>query len=444
MKLIDAKDESSMKIGIIGSGYVGLVTGACFAELGHSVLCVDNDAKKVESLQKGICPIYEPGLEALVRQNMRQKRLAFTSRIVQAVERCEILFICVNTPPKENGEADLSFVENVSREIARNLHAYRLVVEKSTVPVQTGEWVHKTIQEHQPRRALFDVASNPEFLREGSALHDFFHPDRIILGVSSAKAEKILRKLYAPLKSRILVTDLKSAEIIKHASNSFLATKIAFINLVSRICDIAGADVEKVAEGMGLDPRIGPAFLKAGIGFGGFCFPKDLAAFLQMSRRLGVNFDLLQQVMNSNEEQKMYFVKKIENALWNLKNKRLAVLGLSFKPDTDDIRFAPSLDILQALLKEGVQIQAYDPKAMPKFRSLMKEIHYARDPYEAAKKADAIVVLTEWDEFKKLDFKKLKRLAASPMIFDGRNMLDQKALEKLGFKYYGMGRKKSK
>lgn len=429
-----------MKIGIIGSGYVGLVTGTCLAHLGHQVLCIDKDAEKITLLRQGRSPIYEPGLEEMIRENRARKRLDFSTQIVQAVRRCEILFICVNTPPKDNGEADLSFVENVAREIAENLKEYRLVVEKSTVPVQTGEWVYKTIRENQARRSFFDVASNPEFLREGSAVHDFLNPDRIILGVSGPKAEQILRKLYEPLGGKIVVTDLKSAEIIKHASNSFLATKISFINAVARICDAAGADIEKVAEGMGLDPRIGPTFLKAGIGFGGFCFPKDLSAFLRISEKLGVRFDLLQEVLNINEAQKNYFVQKIEKALWNIKDKTLGILGLAFKPNTDDIRFAPSIDIIRRLLKEGANIQAYDPAATSKFRRLFKQVRYVKTPYDALRGADALVLITEWEEFSSLDFKRIKKLMRQPFIVDGRNLYSPEDMIKLGFRYYGIGR----
>ncbi len=430
-----------MRVGIIGSGYVGLVTGACFAELGHKVICVDNDIKKIAVLKKGKSPIYEPGLDEMIETNMRRGSLSFTSDIKLAIRNCEVLFICVNTPPKENGEADLSFIENVAREIARNLKEYRLIVEKSTVPVQTGEWIHKTIKANQPHSALFDVASNPEFLREGSAVHDFLHPDRIVLGVSSPKAEKILRKLYEPIRNaKIVVTDLKSAELIKHASNSFLASKIAFINVVSRICDAVGADVERVAEGMGMDPRISPSFLKAGIGFGGFCFPKDLSAFLRMAEKLGVNFDILKEVLISNDVQKHYFVKKIENVIWNFRSKTIAIWGLSFKPNTDDIRYAPAIDIIQELQREGVKIQAYDPEAMTRAKLVMKDITYAKTPYDAVKGADALAVLTEWNEFTTVDFKRVKKLLKQPIIFDGRNMLNMKELHQLGFQYYGMGR----
>ncbi|MBI3313335.1 MAG: UDP-glucose/GDP-mannose dehydrogenase family protein [Candidatus Omnitrophica bacterium] len=429
-----------MKIAIIGSGYVGLVTGACFAHLGHRVICVDNDLKKVAMLKKGQVPIYEPGLEEMIQENVAAKRLVFGSSIPQAVRQSEILFICVNTPPKENGEADLSFVETVSKEIAQHLKEYRLIVEKSTVPVQTGEWIEKTIRSHQSRRSLFDVASNPEFLREGSAIRDFLKPDRVVIGVSSAKAEKMLRKLYEPLKAPILVTDIKSAEIIKHAANSFLATKISFINVVARICDVVGADVEKVAQGMGLDPRIGHSFLKAGIGFGGFCFPKDLSAFLHRAEKLGIGFDILKDVLAVNDTQKQYFVQKIENNLWNLNHKTIAVLGLSFKPDTDDMRFAPSIDIIQALQAEGAAIQAYDPQAMEKAKGIFEKVKFASNPYDAIKNADALVILTEWPEFANLDWKKVKKLLHHPIIFDGRNQLNPREIKKLGFQYHGMGR----
>lgn len=429
-----------MRIGIIGSGYVGLVTGACFAHMGHSVTCVDNDEKKLALLRKGKSPIYEPGLEEMIAENMKRKRLFFTSDIGMTTRKSEVLFICVNTPPKDNGEADLSYVENVSRSIARNLKEYRLIVEKSTVPVQTGEWIYKTVKSIQPKENLFDVASNPEFLREGSAIHDFLNPDRIIVGVSTGKAEKIMRKLYESFSAPLLVTDIKSAEIIKHASNSFLATKIAFINIVSRVCDATGADIENVAKGMGLDPRIGPSFLKAGIGFGGFCFPKDLAAFERMAEKLGVHFGLLKEVLSSNEEQKLYFVRKIANSLWNLNHKTIGILGLSFKPNTDDMRFAPSVDIIEALQREGARIQAYDPEAMERSKPLLKKVTFTKNSYEAAKGADALAILTEWEEFAQLDFKKIKKLMKDPVIFDGRNLLDAKEIRKHGFRYHAMGR----
>ncbi len=429
-----------MRVGVIGSGYVGLVTGTCLAHIGHHVICVDNDPKKISLLKRGKTPIYEPGLESLLKRLQKNGRLRFTTQIKEAVQRAEVLFICVNTPPKENGEADLSAVENVSREIAVNLKDYRLIVEKSTVPVQTGEWIYKTVKSIREDESLFDVASNPEFLREGSAVEDFLKPDRIILGVSSAKAEKLLRDLYKPLKARIVVTDIKSAELIKHASNSFLAAKISFINAVARICDASGADVENVALGMGLDPRIGPHFLKAGIGFGGFCFPKDLSAFYSMSEKLGVPFHLLKDALQINQDQKAYFVKKIESHLWNLKGKTLAVWGIAFKPETDDIRFAPSLDIIAMLQAQGAKIRAYDPQAMTKARTLLPDVTLAKNAYDAARGADALLIVTEWKEFQNADFKKVKTLLRQPIIFDGRNFLDSKAILKLGFQYFAIGR----
>ncbi len=429
-----------MKIGIIGAGHVGLVTGACFASLGNEVVCVDNDLKKINLLKKGKSPIYEPGLTEMIRANMKEGRLSFSHQIAAAVRRAEVLFVCVGTPPKPDGEADLTSVESVAHEIAQAMTSYLLVVEKSTVPVETGEWIRRTIEENRRRKVEFDVASNPEFLREGSAIQDFMAPDRIILGVESKKAEKILRELYAPLKAPMLVTDLKSSEIIKHASNSFLATKISFINLISRICEAVGADVEKVSEGMGLDRRIGSGFLKAGIGFGGFCFPKDLQAFIRISERAGVDSGLLRETVQINETQKRFFVEKIAKQIWNLKGKTLAVLGLSFKPDTDDMRFAPSIDILEILLKEKVDLRLYDPQAMPEARKLFKGVTFSRNAYEAARGADALLLLTEWPEFQELDFKRIKKLLRHPVIFDGRNLYDPARMKGLGFHYYGVGR----
>jgi len=427
-------------IAIIGSGYVGLVTGTCFAHLGHRVLCVDKDIKKIAMLRKGKSPIYEPGLEEMIKDNMKEGRLRFSLSTAQAVRECELIFISVNTPPKENGEADLSYIENVSREIAKNIKSYRVIIEKSTVPVQTGEWIQKTIRSNKIKSSLFDVATNPEFLREGSAIRDFLNPDRIILGVSSAKAEKILRKLYEPFKAPLLVTNLASAELIKHASNSFLATKISFANMLARICDVAGADIEQVTKGMGLDPRIGASFLKAGIGFGGFCFPKDLSAFLRMSEKLGPRFSLLKEVLSINETQKLYFVRKIESAIWNLSGKTIGVLGLAFKPDTDDMRFAPSVDIIQELQKEDVKIQAYDPQSMGRAKDVLRGVRYVKDPYAAARGADALLVLTEWSEFLALDFKRIKKLMNHPVLFDGRNMYNPTDLRKIGFEYHSIGR----
>ena len=429
-----------MKIGIIGSGHVGLVTGACFAHLGHEVICMDQDERKIAMLKKGKTPIYEPGLTEMLQANVREKRLTFALEVAATVRRAEVLFVCVGTPPKENGEADLTAVENVSRQIARSMSSYRLVIEKSTVPVETGEWVYKTIKSSQPRRVDFDVASNPEFLREGSAVQDFLAPDRIVIGVQSKKAEKILRELYRPLKAPLVVTDIKSAELIKHASNSFLSTKISFINLISRICESVGADVQQVAQGMGLDRRIGASFLSAGVGFGGFCFPKDLASFIRIADQLGIDSTLLKSVQEVNEAQKKAFIEKIKRHLWNLKGKTLGVLGLAFKPDTDDMRFAPSIDIINALLREDARIRAYDPQAVANAKEIFQGITYVRNPYEAARGADALVVLTEWAEFREIDFARIKKLLLQPLVFDGRNLYDREKMKKFGFQYHSIGR----
>ncbi|KPK98948.1 MAG: UDP-glucose 6-dehydrogenase [Omnitrophica WOR_2 bacterium SM23_72] len=432
-----------MKISVIGSGYVGLVTGACLAELGNFVICVDNNVKKIASLKKGICPIYEPGLKELIKNNLKKKRLKFSSSVKEAVQKTEVIFIAVGTPSLENGEADLTGIENVARTIAQNMESYRLIVEKSTVPVETGEWVKHTITTYIRSKVKFDVASNPEFLREGQAINDFMHPDRIVVGVESKKAKDILSALYKPLKAHLIVTSIKSAELIKHASNAFLATKISFINALARICDEVGADVEEVARGMGLDKRIGRAFLNAGLGYGGSCFPKDLDAFITITQKLGYDFELLKVVKDINEEQKSFMLRKMKDKLWIIKGKTIGVLGLSFKPDTDDIRNAPSLDIIHSLQQEGAKIKAYDPQAMDKARLLLKDVIFCKDPYEACKASDCLLVVTEWNEFKELDFARVKRLLKRPLIFDGRNMYDPQSLKKMGFTYISVGRGKS-
>jgi len=420
---------------------VGLVTGACFAELGHKVVCVDNDASKIRSLKQLKIPIYEPGLEELVKRNCRQRRLVFTTDIARAVKGSTAVFIAIGTPPKENGEADLTGIENVARSIARAMTSYRLIVEKSTVPVETGRWVERTIEINKRKGVTFDVASNPEFLREGQAIKDFMQPDRIVLGVGSKKAEKLLKEIYAGIKADILVTDIKSAELIKHASNSFLALKISFINAVAKICELAGADVERVAEGVGLDKRIGRSFLDAGIGFGGFCLPKDLEAFVNISRQLGYSFDLLKEVKRINEFQKEDFVKKIESNLWNIKDKTIAILGLAFKPDTDDMRFAPSIDIVNTLVRHGAHVRAYDPQAMTRAKKIfLSGVKFCSGPYEAARSSDCLIIITEWNEFKELDLKKLKKLLKQPLIIDGRNTYSPEALKSHGFKYVSIGR----
>ncbi|MEK6727248.1 MAG: UDP-glucose/GDP-mannose dehydrogenase family protein [Candidatus Omnitrophota bacterium] len=429
-----------MDISILGSGYVGLVTGTCLAQLGNCVICADSDNKKIAALKKGIIPIYEPGLEELISNNLEGKRLIFTSNIKDAVRNSEVIFIAVGTPSLDNGEADLTGIENVARNIAINMAGYRLIVEKSTVPVETGEWVKQTISMYIKKKIKFDVASNPEFLREGSAISDFMHPDRIVLGVESKKARDILVNLYKPLNAPLVITNIKSAELIKHASNAFLATKISFINAISRICDKVGADVQEVAEGMGLDKRIGRPFLNAGLGYGGSCFPKDLDAFISISSKLGYDFELLKSVKDINEEQKTLLLQKIKDTLWVIKDKAIGVLGLSFKPNTDDIRNAPGFDIIKALQTEGAKIRVYDPKAMKKAKDFLKGIAFCKDAYTAAKGCDCLLVVTEWDEFKELDFVKIKKLLKRPLIIDGRNIYAKEAMQKMGFTYLSIGR----
>ncbi len=429
-----------MDVGIIGAGYVGLVSGACFAQLGHKVICVDNDEAKIKALKKLRIPIYEPGLDAAVKVNVRRGRLAFTTRIQDAVKKCEVIFIAIGTPPKDNGEADLTGIESVARTIARQMRSYRLIVEKSTVPVDTGRWVKHTVAINKRKGVAFDVASNPEFLREGEAIHDFMHPDRIVIGVESGRAEALLRKLYKGVNAPILATDIKSAELIKHASNSFLAIKISFINAVARVCELAGADVTQVARGLGQDRRIGPMFLDAGIGFGGFCLPKDLDAFVMIARKLGYDFDLLKEVRRINETQKELFVRKIEDQLWNIKDKTIGVWGLAFKPHTDDMRFAPSIDIIQTLQAHGARIRAFDPQATAKARKIFRKVTFCRDPYEAARGSECVVILTQWPQFKELDFRKVKKLLRQPVVVDGRNMFAPAAMKKMGLRYVSMGR----
>ena len=429
-----------MNVCIIGAGYVGLVTGACLADLGHNVVCVDNDKKKIDTLKKGSIPFYEKGLEQMIERNKKAKRLLFISSIKEGVKKSLVVFICVGTPSKANGEADLSYVEHVAKEIARSLSSYRLIVEKSTVPVETGKWVEHTIKINVRKKIKFDIASNPEFLREGSAIEDFMRPDRIVVGVQSNKAKKILLELYKTIKAEVVVTDIKSAELIKHASNSFLAAKISFINSVANVCEHTGADITKVAYGMGLDQRIGKGFLEAGIGYGGSCFPKDVDAFMHISGKLGYDFGMLKAARKVNEEQKALFVRKIEEALWIVKGKTIGVLGLAFKPNTDDMRSAPSIDIINSLRESGARIKAYDPQATKNARSILKGVTFCKDPYEVAKASDAIAIITEWHEFRVMDLSRIKKLMKNPLIIDGRNMFDPERMQRLGFRYISMGR----
>lgn len=429
-----------MRIAVTGAGYVGLVTAACFAEIGNHVICVDIDELKISHLNNDVIPIYEPGMDKLVVKNRKEGRLEFSTDLRSAIIHSEAIFICVGTPPKESGEADLSHVENVARTIAEVMDSYKVIVEKSTVPVETGENVAKSIKAYNIHKVDFDVVSNPEFLREGSAVNDFMHPDRIVIGCESERARQIMKEIYEPLKAPILFTDIKSAEIIKHASNSFLATKISFINAIANICELAGADVEKVAEGMGLDRRIGGSFLNAGIGYGGFCFPKDAEAFIKIAEKLGYDFKLLKATQEINNLQKKNFVKKIEKALWIVKNKTIGFLGLAFKPNTDDMRFAPSIDIINELQKEGAVVKAYDPEAMEKAKHTL-HIEYCDSAYGVAKDADALVILTEWEEFKKLDLNRIKSIMKHPLIIDGRNIFDPEDVKRQGLSYISVGRK---
>ena len=427
-----------MNLAIVGSGYVGLVTGTCFAEVGHTVICVDNDLKKVHQLQDGIIPIYEPGLEELVKKNVAAGRLSFTTSIGDAVEASKVIFIAVPTPPQPDGSVDLSFVEGVAREIAVHIKEYRIVVDKSTVPVKTGEKVAQTIGRCNPG-ADIDVVSNPEFLREGSAVEDLMKPDRIVVGVSSDRAIPAMKEIYEPFHAPIMFTDLNSAELIKHAANSFLALKISYINAVAAICEASGANVGRVADGMGADKRIGRAFLNAGIGYGGSCFPKDISAFIRISRELGYPFHLLEEVEKINANQKERFLKKIREALWVLRQKKIGVLGLAFKGNTDDVRSSVAIAVVEQLIAEGAEVRAYDPKAMEKAKPLVPQAIMVEKPEQVAEGADALLVLTEWNEFKSLPWAAIKKSMLSPLLFDGRNLLNREEMRAAGFTYTGIG-----
>jgi UDPglucose 6-dehydrogenase len=429
-----------MKLTIIGTGYVGLVTGACFAEVGHRVVCVDNDAAKVEVLKAGGIPIYEPGLEDLVQQNVAAGRLSFTTSTAEGVEKSDVVFIAVPTPPLPDGSVDMSFLEKVAREIAGALNSYKIVVDKSTVPVQTGEKVAETIKRYCKAPVEFDVVSNPEFLREGFAVEDLMHPDRVVIGVRSERPVAAMKELYAPFKAPIIVTDINSAELIKHASNSFLALKISYINAVSVLCEATGANVQEVANGMGMDERIGRRFLQASLGFGGSCFPKDLSAFIKIAEQVGYDFRLLKEVQKINATQMERFVKKIQSTLWVLKDKTIGILGLAFKQNTDDIRMSPALELCQRLQKEGAILRVHDPKAMDKAKGVLQGVTFVEDMNAVADGCDALVIATEWDEFKKLDLDRVRKKMTHPIMFDGRNLFDPTEMEGLGFIYKSIGR----
>lgn len=426
---------------IIGTGYVGLVTGVCLAKIGHSVICVDKDKEKINKLGKGISPIYEPGIDKLIIENKKIGRLSFATDIGQVVKKSEVVFIAVNTPTKNNGQTDLRYVEAVSKEVAKAMDGYKIIVSKSTMPVKTGQKIKETISKFCRKNINFDIVSNPEFLREGSAIKDFLQPDRIVIGVESKQAQKIMEEIYKPIKTLIIFTSIESAEVIKHACNAFLATKISFINAIANICEKNGANVQEVAYAMGQDKRIGRSFLNAGIGFGGSCFPKDVSAFISVAQKSGYNFKMLKEVKEINKRQRQIFINKIKNILSGQEKKEIGILGLSFKPDTDDMREAPSIDVIEALLKQGFLIKVYDPAAKDNAKKIFgNKITYCQNMYQALNGSAALIILTEWDVFKKLDLLKAKKMLLSPIIIDGRNIFNHKKMEKQGFEYYSIGR----
>ena len=448
-----------MKISVIGSGYVGLVTGGCLAEIGHEVVCTDSDASKVKTLESGSLPIYEPGLEAVIAKARQARRLKFQDSPGQAVASTDAIFICVGTPPLPNGDADLSAIDRVAKLIATESRSPKLVVEKSTVPAQTGQELKRALSVYGRKSGVtFQVASNPEFLREGTAVEDFLHPDRVVVGVEDEKTEKQLKEIYRPILRQQfncpvhspacpdrpppvwLATTINSAELIKHASNSFLALKISYANMVADLAEKLGADIEEVVRAVGLDPRIGRSFLSAGIGFGGFCLPKDLQAFVHLAERSGVDFTLLKEAEKVNRRRVDHFLEKIRRALWVVKEKQIGVLGLAFKPNTDDIRFAPAIEIVRQLLADGAHISAFDPQAMEKARTMLPQIKYAESAYGAARDAEALIIATEWDEFRKLEWERIRESMARPLVLDGRNLLVPREMRTLGFEYHSIGR----
>jgi UDPglucose 6-dehydrogenase len=450
-----------MRIAVVGSGYVGLVTGACFADLGHEVVLVDNDDQKLAALKNGEVPIHEQFLPELLARH-HGERIRFLGDLQAATRESDVVFIGVGTPATESGDADLSYVESVAREISGGVDEYKVIVEKSTVPVYTSQWIRTIIMRNGADPSLFDVASNPEFLREGTAVTDFLYPDRIVVGVENERTAEVMREIYAPLTSgsyyrrvdaipcpdeakktlpRLIITSTKSAELIKHASNAFLAMKISFINAVASICESVGANVQQVCDGIGTDSRIGPRFMNPGIGYGGSCFPKDLMAFRAVAKESGYDFRLLEEVCRINEEQRHRFLRKVRSVLWTFRGKRLGVLGLAFKGGTDDIRESPALLLVQELLREGCHISAYDPAAMERAKEVLKSgVEFAVNAYEAAKGVDALLILTEWEEFASLDLDRLRGLVKYPIVLDGRNLYDPAVMVEHGFSYYSVGR----
>jgi UDPglucose 6-dehydrogenase len=448
-----------VKLAVIGCGYVGLVSGSCLAEAGHDVVATDNDASRIATLQAGKIPIYEPNLDKVLDAVVREGRLRFTADCAEAVRAADIIFICVGTPPTESGEADLSAIDNVARLIAKESRSPKLVIEKSTVPAQTGEQLKRALQVYaRDAGARFRVASNPEFLREGTAVEDFFHPDRIVIGVEDNESEQQLREVYRPILENkfrcpvhqpdcppvatpdFVVTTIASAELIKHASNSFLALKISYANVLADLCERLGGNVDEVTRAVGLDPRIGGQFLKAGLGFGGFCLPKDVQAFIKLADRAGIDFGLLKETERVNKQRVDQLLDKVKKALWVMKEKQIAVLGIAFKPNTDDIRLAPAIEVIRRLLAEGAVVRATDPEAMARARAAIPGVHYSADPYEIARGADALLLLTEWDQYRRLDWKQIRVEMARPLVIDARNMLRPSEMKALGFEYVSFGR----
>jgi UDPglucose 6-dehydrogenase len=432
-----------MQIAVVGTGYVGLVTGACFAEFGVDVTCVDVSEEKISRLNAGVMPIYEPGLEQLVSKNVQAGRLRFTTDIKPAVEQALVIFLAVGTPPKQDGSPDLGFVEAAARSIAEHMNGYKVIVTKSTVPIGTGEHLRKLISQGQKKRVNFGIVSNPEFLREGAAINDFMRPDRVVIGTADEEAAAIMKDLYRPLyliEAPFVITSLEAAELTKYAANAFLATKISFINEVANLCDKIGCDVHDVARAMGMDRRIGGKFLHPGPGFGGSCFPKDTQALVSVARKFECDSLIVDAVMEVNRRQRQAMVPKIEKLVGELSDKKIAVLGLAFKPETDDMREAPSLDIIRGLLERGVKVHAYDPVAMGEAAKIIPEIEYAEDEYTAVMNADALVFVTEWNQFRALDMRRIRDLMKHPRIADLRNIYDPADMRELGFEYIGVGR----
>ncbi len=447
-----------MRLTVIGCGYVGLVTGACLAAAGHEVFCTDIDANRIDQLKSGKVPIYEEHLDRVLKSAVADKKISYTADAGEAIRSGEVIFICVGTPPKDTGEADLSAIDHVARQIAQEARTPKLVIEKSTVPALTGMQLQKALAAYSGK-VNFQVASNPEFLREGTAVYDFFHPDRIVVGVEDPASADKLREVYAPILQRkfrcpihtancptgtrgeLLITTISSAELIKHASNSFLALKISYANVIADLCERIGADVEEVTHAMGLDPRIGTQFLKAGLGFGGFCFPKDIQAFIHLASSVGVDFEMLKAAERVNKQRIDRYFEKIHKALWVIKGKRVAVLGLAFKANTDDVRFAPALDVIRRLIAEGAEVHATDPEAISRTKPLFPNVSYHEDPYEALKEVDAALVCTEWKVYRDLDWERAGKLMARRLVLDGRNLYSPQRMQDLGFDYHSFGRK---